>query len=244
MRRIAVTLITLLALLPVVRAQDKDKPDDKAKEEKPKTPAEQLAALVGELQKGTPEVIKKLKDAKTDEEKDKIRKDFIKQEYPNYARKILELAEKNDKDPVGLKAAVVLAQLSQAAARQESPDAEKFLKQAAEKSPSRNVQAASYFGLGTMVLNKAAELLDDKPLETANIERLDRQAEELFATVADKYADIKPIAGPAKEKLYLLRHLAIGKSAEDISGEDADGKKFKLSDYHGKVVVLDFWATW
>jgi hypothetical protein len=244
MRCLAVTLITLLALLPVVRAQDKDKTDDKAKEEKPKTPAEQLAAIVGELQKGTPEVIKKLKEAKTDEDKDQIRKDFIKRGYANYAGKLLELAEKNDKDLVGLKAAITLAQFSQAAVRQGSPDAEKFLKQAAEKSPSRNVQAASYFGLATILLNKAADLLDDKPLETAEVVHLDRQAGELFAKVADNYADIKPIAGPAKEKLYVLRHLSIGKPAEDITGEDADGKKFKLSDYRGKVVVLDFWATW
>ena len=38
--------------------------------------------------------------------------------------------------------------------------------------------------------------------------------------------------------------LAVGKAPPDISGEDADGKKFKLSDYKGKVVVLDFWAGW
>jgi peroxiredoxin len=44
--------------------------------------------------------------------------------------------------------------------------------------------------------------------------------------------------------LFVLRHLAIGKEAPDISGEDSDGKKFKLSDYRGKVIVLDFWAKW
>ena len=37
---------------------------------------------------------------------------------------------------------------------------------------------------------------------------------------------------------------ALGKEAPDIEGEDSDGKKFKLSDYGGKVVVLDFWAGW
>ena len=38
--------------------------------------------------------------------------------------------------------------------------------------------------------------------------------------------------------------LAIGKVAPEISGVDVDGRKFKLSDYRGKVVVLDFWGDW
>lgn len=38
--------------------------------------------------------------------------------------------------------------------------------------------------------------------------------------------------------------LAIGKVAPDIVGEDIDGQSFKLSDYRGKVVVLDFWGNW
>ena len=37
---------------------------------------------------------------------------------------------------------------------------------------------------------------------------------------------------------------AIGHEAPDIEGEDLDGNKFKLSDYRGKVVVLDFWGHW
>jgi thiol-disulfide isomerase/thioredoxin len=32
--------------------------------------------------------------------------------------------------------------------------------------------------------------------------------------------------------------------APDITVEDKDGKPIKLSDFKGKVVVLDFWATW
>jgi hypothetical protein len=38
--------------------------------------------------------------------------------------------------------------------------------------------------------------------------------------------------------------LKVGNVAPDIEGEDVDGKKFKLSDYRGKVVVLDFWGHW
>jgi len=38
--------------------------------------------------------------------------------------------------------------------------------------------------------------------------------------------------------------LDIGQMAMEIDGEDIDGKPFKLSDYRGKVVVLDFWGHW
>lgn len=38
--------------------------------------------------------------------------------------------------------------------------------------------------------------------------------------------------------------LEVGDTALEIDGEDIDGKKFKLSDYRGKVVVLDFWGHW
>ena len=55
-----------------------------------------------------------------------------------------------------------------------------------------------------------------------------------FGTVADK----------AKSELFEIRFLAIGKTAPDIEGEDQDGKKFRLSDYKGKVVLLDFWSQY
>jgi hypothetical protein len=36
----------------------------------------------------------------------------------------------------------------------------------------------------------------------------------------------------------------VGQPAPEIEAEDLDGKKFKLSDYRGKVVLLDFWGHW
>ncbi len=35
-----------------------------------------------------------------------------------------------------------------------------------------------------------------------------------------------------------------GKPAPEITGEDLDGVPMKLSDFRGKVVVLDFWGNW
>jgi peroxiredoxin len=36
----------------------------------------------------------------------------------------------------------------------------------------------------------------------------------------------------------------IGNLAPDVVGEDVDGKPIRLSDYRGKVVLIDFWGTW
>jgi thiol-disulfide isomerase/thioredoxin len=36
----------------------------------------------------------------------------------------------------------------------------------------------------------------------------------------------------------------VGDVAPQWKAKDADGKEHKLSDYKGKVVVMDFWATW
>jgi cytochrome oxidase Cu insertion factor (SCO1/SenC/PrrC family) len=54
-----------------------------------------------------------------------------------------------------------------------------------------------------------------------------------------------PMAGSGQTvKRIPPEDLAIGKVAPDIVGEDIDGKAFKLSDYRGKVVVIDFWGHW
>ncbi len=45
-------------------------------------------------------------------------------------------------------------------------------------------------------------------------------------------------------KPYDPADLAIGKTAPDIEAEDVYGVPLKLSDYRGKVVVLDFWGDW
>jgi hypothetical protein len=51
-----------------------------------------------------------------------------------------------------------------------------------------------------------------------------------------------------EEKAKLLQakmeQLGLGKPAPEIAGPDLNGQFFKLSDYRGKVVLLDFWGFW
>ncbi|HWE39486.1 MAG TPA: TlpA disulfide reductase family protein [Isosphaeraceae bacterium] len=59
------------------------------------------------------------------------------------------------------------------------------------------------------------------------------------------------IASGSKSKLvrdHFAKRMAalalLGKPAPALSGTDADGKPVRLADFKGKVVLVDFWATW
>jgi hypothetical protein len=53
-----------------------------------------------------------------------------------------------------------------------------------------------------------------------------------------------PAPGTPSGTTLAQEGLQVGQLAPEIEGEDLDGVPFKLSDYRGKVVVLDFWGTW
>jgi AhpC/TSA family len=82
---------------------------------------------------------------------------------------------------------------------------------------------------------------------TRNADRRE-ESEKLLEEAADKYADVKTafdgkVGRKAKSELVELRQqLSVGKAAPEVTGVDQDGKHFKLSDYKGKVVLLDFWS--
>ena len=82
-------------------------------------------------------------------------------------------------------------------------------------------------------------------LESVEIPELD----EDLKLLAEKFRDLNygqppmPIGAMVDAKL-LAAQLQVGKVAPDIVAKDLDGVEFKLSDYRGKVVMLDFWGDW
>ncbi len=54
----------------------------------------------------------------------------------------------------------------------------------------------------------------------------------------------KPWAEACETVIFQVEHLSIGALAPEIEANDTAGVKFKLSDYRGKVVLLDFWGNW
>jgi hypothetical protein len=143
---------------------------------------------------------------------------------------------------------------------------ETFLRAVLAKNPHRTVQATACLSLGHYLNNRLQQLdLCKGQAEyakefaglyggayLAELQRQDRdqavkEIEAIFEQAAKKYGDVtlpggEAVAERAKAELFEIRTLRVGKEAPDIAGEDQDGKRFKLSDYRGKVVLLDFWS--
>ena len=131
----------------------------------------------------------------------------------------------------------------------------------AERKTKLRLELAKFLKFKSEAIN-TIKVLDDKMRnaveQRVGKEVLDRlasgdpakaaaEAEALFVAVVKEAGGNQGLASikeGAEAELFELRHLAIGKQPPDIEGEDIDGKKFKLSDYRGKVVVLDFWGNW
>ena len=62
------------------------------------------------------------------------------------------------------------------------------------------------------------------------------------APAVEQVAALQPAAPPGA--VPLVSGPRIGRPAPEIIGEDIDGVPMRLSDYRGKVVVLDFWGHW
>jgi hypothetical protein len=148
-------------------------------------------------------------------------------------------------------------------------DSQQLLHAVLEKSKHHRAQAFACLALAEQAegcLRLAREFKDDserakryeeiigkeavEALLKADPDKLSKEAESFYERVVKDFADVVDPGGgrvgeKAKEKLEVLRHpVLVGKAAPEIEGEDIDGKGFKLSDYRGKVILLDFWGNW
>lgn len=68
--------------------------------------------------------------------------------------------------------------------------------------------------------------------------------DDLKAAYSALSPDAQKMAQGVEKYLTALDNVQPGKPAPELSGLTPDGKEAKLSDCKGKVVLLDFWATW
>jgi vacuolar-type H+-ATPase subunit H len=247
--------------LPASWGQDVPKKDEK----KPPSAKEQYAALLKDFSAQQREIITEAQKAKGEEQQKIIQK--YRGLGTDFAEKFYKLAEDNPKDPVAADALAwvvqndtggplhqkavdrlvekypdhdALERVCQSLGRGRSPDAAATLKKILGKATKPRVKAAAALALGRS-LSDRIDSLGDKPAEA---DKVAAEAEKYFTQVIDLGKDNEAVKKDAERLLNALRTLRVGKEAPDIKGADLDGKEFKLTDYRGKVVLLDFWGNW
>jgi hypothetical protein len=136
-----------------------------------------------------------------------------------------------------------IAQLCQALSYSTDEVSETLLRTFLEKDSRREVQGLASLTLARE-LKRRLEMTSTGGEPTASQVRT--ESEKLLRRASDEFGDVKlAVGGTIGDKAQLelddILHLAVGKVAPEIEGLDQDGNKFKLSDYRGKVVLLDFW---
>jgi hypothetical protein len=131
-----------------------------------------------------------------------------------------------------------------------SPHAKELLERMRTQSRSPRVRGLATFALAEcwLIASERQTALGGNGAGVSCTDAASR-AEGLLEEVAKVYASEnyfcdRKLGDVTHAALSHLRRVAIGKLAPEIDAEDLDGAKFKLSDYRGKVVVLDFWGNW
>lgn len=113
-----------------------------------------------------------------------------------------------------------------------APDKGALFAERLAKSANPDVRGWALYAKHQEAIEKADR--DGEAYKTAKAE-----LQQAIATVAD--ARLK---GEIQGAIDTREKFGAGNVAPDIEGTDLDGVAFKLSDYKGKVIFLDFWGDW
>lgn len=92
---------------------------------------------------------------------------------------------------------------------------------------------------GDFVEAKLAPLMGADDAQTAGLAKL-----TLGSILADSKEEAVSERGDELLKAYEKEYISVGAQAIDFTGTTFEGHEFKLSDYKGKVVLLDFYGFW
>ena len=214
--------------------------------------------LVASYQQATQSFFERYSKAKSDDERQ-----TLLAEYParTFAKRFFEFAESHAKEKAGIQAYCWLVNNAQQDFRLRNRALEVLTK---EHAASEFLDSSMLARLGyartppelallnaVVEKNKQPQLRGQALLSSATASKYQgnrKEAERILERVIQEYASgersNKSLADRARGELFEIRNLSVGKTAPDIEGKDLDGVDFKLSDYRGKVVVLDFWGHW
>jgi thiol-disulfide isomerase/thioredoxin len=121
-----------------------------------------------------------------------------------------------------------------------------FLETVVEKATKPDVQALALY-YNALAMDAKATAAEGPSGDDVKIAQFRGRAAEMMEKAAKLAPDAKvgtdTLAKAVASEIVSLR-IGPGNPVPDAEGTDLDGKKVKLSSYRGKVVVLDFWATW
>jgi peroxiredoxin len=124
----------------------------------------------------------------------------------------------------------------------------RFLQSLVKRSPHREVSAYACWSLAN-ILKRQAEEKPGSSESAALQEEFGRRLEQITDEFPDVTVNERPLSELVKP-LLVKADLSgqedpfVGKQAPEITGTDSTGQKFRLSDYRGNVVLLEFWGNW
>jgi thiol-disulfide isomerase/thioredoxin len=257
--RIAIFAAIVTVLFPVSLTWADDKPANRADE---------MKAIRSDFAKDQQEWSKKIRAANTDEERKEL---MGKRPSPgDYVMRAQKIVDADAKDDVAFDALLFIAQndfahrgkvldtmtenhaanpkISQVCAMAGQSGNTKLLEAVLENNKDKKAQGLACYYLGDAAHKQASSNGGGKNSPDAKAEQYLTRVEKEFADV-----EIRPAMGKnpaitlgnmAKRVLFEIRNLGIGKTAPEAVSHSLDDKEVKLSDLRGKVVILDFWATW